>query len=713
MDSVSARRREWSDRRVAPGLIVVLTAAVVVRWVLPAVFGSAPFTWDAAGHLLAAETVRDRFLPRATGWDPSLFTGWPQGQFYPPFTHWLIAVVGLVLPIEAAYSLVVGGAAALLPWSVWRAARARRLRPGNAALASLFFTALAAGTPTLLRSDVDPGGTLHSVFEVGLAAQGVGMTLFFLAAAAFPAALGRRALIVPAALLLAVNVVNHLVAGAAAALLFLADATIRVSAAGRRRAVVARAASVAGLALGLTAWWWIPRVADADLQHIWHLPSEAGPMVSIALAAGLASAALRGATPRRFFLQAGGPAVLAAGLAVLMVAGDVRRSAGHFYRFAVFAAAAGLMVAAAGPRSRLAKTAAGLVAGALLAAFLIVAGPTASRRTPPEVVVPAELGSGDRILAATASGHDFSAHFLEAELPRRSKAGALLGLFVESSPLSTAILALSRAVVFDPYAWGVPLDLKLAARLASGARGPAAADDAGEDGGSKLRRLLAEFGVTHLLTDRAPPPGFCEGEAPIVARIPSAASSEPGDEFEMTDGRRVFRMHRLALRARLAEPVVRPMIAFESDDPHGWDAAVERSVFDGGPSDPLLVAARPGVVLTSASENVEVECRSEDDGMRFTLDIRSTKPEPVIVKTAWHPCRRARDAEGRDLPVDRAAPGFCLVRGKGAVTLSFERRPFEVAAEIASLLGLGAAVALHATTRRRRRNSRHPEKCDR
>jgi hypothetical protein len=707
-----SRARSFAGCRVAddartPALVVgLLTAFVAWRWALPAVFGSLHVTWDAAGHLSAAATVRDRFWPWPTGWDPGYFGGWPQGRFYPPLTHWLVATLGKVAPIEIAFASVVGAAAVATPYAAYRFARGRRAEAPVAALFSLFFTAVLAAPPEILRMKFAPGGTFHSTFEAGLVTNGVGLLIFLMAGASFPAALSARARVLPAALWLALAVCNHLVAGAATAALFLADAIARSSRSRRRKAVATRAAIVAFTGAALSSWWWAPMLFDDGYRRIAHVAAETGPLVSVTLALALSAYAVGSALSRpRIALVSSGAALFASAIVFGSALGEAGAGAAHFYRFATFAAAGALLPAASGPSRRNARLCAGIVAAAFLTALAVHSRPEASKREAPPLSIPNDLGPEDRLLTAAHTGHEFSAHFLAFETPRRSGAQGALGLFVESSPLSGHWMELARATVFDEFSWGVPINLGNAARLshAIGDRSDLA-PEAKAAARARMKRLYDVFGVTHLVTNRRPSPEISpsSAEAPEIAAIPARAAPV-GSDFEYRDGAHVFRAYPIEPRPLFAEVVTRATLPFDASDEDAWDKVVEDALFGEEDDAPLPVAARPGLDATPG-EDATVRAFRDPSGLSISIEVDAPDPRPVVVKTAWHRNWTARTEDGVEIPVDRIAPGFCLLRANGRVDLRWRRSAFERGAAALSVAALG--LGLLATLSRRTRNPR-------
>ena len=203
----------------------------------------------------------------------------------------------------------------------------------------------------------------------------------------------------------------------------------------------------------------------------------------------------------------------------------------------------------------------------------------------------------------------------------------------------------------------------------------------------------------------SPPPELVPDayRAPIFARIPSdAATDSPG--FETSDGAFVFRLHEIAPRPALAELVRTPMTAVPAEDKNRWDLAVETMLFGPDEITELPVAAREGFDATPAGGGVVASCVSRD-GLTVDLSIEAPAPVPVLVKNAWHPNWSATDASGRELPVDRIGPGYCLVRAAGPVRLAWRRSPLELAAGAVSVAALFALGGL----RRRTKQMKNPK----
>lgn len=132
------------------------------------------FTWDHGGHLDSANFILENTWPSPTGWNPHYFNGYPQNTFYPPLVSWIIATLGLVIPIAIAYKLFLALIYLSAPFVFYRFARLfwkkREALQLNLLLILTFFI------PDWIYYGVEVGigGTLSSTFGVGLVSAYLG-----------------------------------------------------------------------------------------------------------------------------------------------------------------------------------------------------------------------------------------------------------------------------------------------------------------------------------------------------------------------------------------------------------------------------------------------------------------------------------------------------------------------------------------------------------
>jgi hypothetical protein len=685
------------DRLAARAVLLGATALVAVLWAVPAL--SRPLEWveDAPGHVAAAQALQERLLPFPGGWDRRFFLGWPQGAGYPPLAHLVLAAVGALLPLGLALRVVLALSALAVPWAAARLARSRGLSPGRAALFALALTGILCLAPE--GNGMGLSGSFASSFNVGLLANAVGLPLALLAAAALPRALAGSGGLASAAAACALALLAHLVCGLALLLLAACEVAALLARAPRRSGrVLVRAAALAALVLLLTAAWSWPFLASLGYGAVAHVPAAFPPWLVLALVAGLGAGAWLRRTRALQHRRLSGTLLFLAALAALMALGDLLEAPLHLYRFRLFLVLAALLPLFALPRGRRAVAACGVGTAVLALASAVHGARPASPDFGAGLQVPDALPPG-RVLVVSAPGHQPSSHWLELEFPRRAGADALLGLFVESSPLARWVGDVLRAIDPAAHLWGTTVDdtrLRTVARALDAA--PAPADAAALD---VLRRQLQELGVGSVLTERRLPDALADNAGPVVFRQP--AHGDEGGRHEVVDDAYVFRVR--ALREPGAPAVVldAPLLPVEWTGLQAWNAAVEPWFFARDPRAPRPVVARAGLDPSPAGPGARVTaCETSPDGREIRLQVEAGADVPVVVRTAWHPAWRA-EADGRPLPVDRLAPGLCLVRGRGEVRLFMPRQAAETAgAAVSGLAWLGLLAGGSANLLKRR-----------
>jgi hypothetical protein len=216
-----------------------------------------------------------------------------------------------------------------------------------------------------------------------------------------------------------------------------------------------------------------------------------------------------------------------------------------------------------------------------------------------------------------------------------------------------------------------------------------------------LRRQLRELGVGSVLTERRLPDALADNAGPVVFRQP--AHGDEGGRHEVVDDAYVFRVRALRDPGAPAAVLDAPLLPVEWTGLQDWNAAVEPWFFACDERTPRPVVARAGLDLAPAGPGARVSaCETSPDGREIRLQVEAGTDVPVVVRTAWHPAWRA-SAGGRSVPVDRVAPGLCLVRGRGEIRLGMPRQASESAGlAVSGLAWLGLLVGGSANRLKRR-----------
>ena len=130
--------------------------------------------WDLPVHLFAAWFNRFYTFPDFTGWNPFFFGGYPQNIFYGPLYSYIVALISFPVGLLAAQKIVTVLSLVALPLSIYYFLRKYGFDSKESSLMVLL------SMFPLVTLDLACGGTLYSLFYVGLGPHALPLPLFFI-----------------------------------------------------------------------------------------------------------------------------------------------------------------------------------------------------------------------------------------------------------------------------------------------------------------------------------------------------------------------------------------------------------------------------------------------------------------------------------------------------------------------------------------------------
>ncbi|MEA3254635.1 MAG: 6-pyruvoyl-tetrahydropterin synthase-related protein [Candidatus Altiarchaeota archaeon] len=103
--------------------LVPIELFTLIKIILPFLRYNNLNVWDMIGHYSLAWYIQDFLFPRAIGWNPFFYAGYPQGQFYPFLFHYLAAIAGFIFGSELGFKIVLSISILLAPIAFYYFAR--------------------------------------------------------------------------------------------------------------------------------------------------------------------------------------------------------------------------------------------------------------------------------------------------------------------------------------------------------------------------------------------------------------------------------------------------------------------------------------------------------------------------------------------------------------------------------------------------------------
>ncbi len=154
-------------------LWVILYAYLLIAAVIPYLRFDQAHHWDQASHLFAAWFNRYYLWPDFTGWNPYFFAGYAQNVTYGPLYHYIVALFSFPLGLLNAQKLITVLAILLLPLAIYYFVRKYGFNPKEASVMTFM-----SMFPVVSLS-LACGGTLYSLFDVGLGPHALALPIYF------------------------------------------------------------------------------------------------------------------------------------------------------------------------------------------------------------------------------------------------------------------------------------------------------------------------------------------------------------------------------------------------------------------------------------------------------------------------------------------------------------------------------------------------------
>jgi hypothetical protein len=665
---------DWLNRHSNWVLLAVAVVALMSLVGLPFLLANNLLRHDLIGHLASAAFTDEFLFPSVSGYNPFYYCGAPQNSFYPPLLTYLSAGLGRIVGLELALKLVIVAAVLATPFATYWCARAHTLACTPAAIATLVITAL------LALDSRELGGNFLSTFEVGNAANTLGLPLLLAYAAALARLRHRPDAIALPTLLLGLNLITHLVGGMVAVALLVAHV---VSAAPRWKTTSAAPvgwAVVHGLwALALASFFIVPllvyrRYGSPDNRSYNQYPDS---LLLLLVSAGLLLCWYSSRHQRRDELA---PIALLCGLLLLIrnfVFNDLfpRGWGLHVHRFRLYDEILLTMIAVwlvdgwIEHWSVLRRNRLGLGASFVATTGLIVGLGGLDARGAATQEIPHIPRLNSRVMVVSSPAHQVSDHTLQHLVPMRTGNAVAKGLFIETAANARFLVDLELLLAADQSqvrTWGVELDSP--ERL--------------ETLRPELLRMLALFGFGYVIANE-----------PLHAQAGLLRLRDVGAGFTL------YR----ANYAELAEVWNGPI---DSVDNSQFTRESERWFF--GKHDRLTVGLLPnqsGLPSVAAESLATAHVTAAHMSAReqtISLDISADVPVPALVKFTYAPQFKAFDASGQSLPLYRATPNFMLVVGRGQVTIRYLSTALEHLTMATSATALALLLGFAAIGLRRR-----------
>ncbi|MBN3037243.1 MAG: hypothetical protein JW834_02245 [Candidatus Diapherotrites archaeon] len=606
-------RRLLEENKEAVTAVTLSWIVTITRLIYPFSVSKTMMSWDMAGHYFSAWFIQNHLFPDFLGWNPFHLAGMPQGYFYPPLFHWLVAALAQLTGLDAAFKIIVSASLLALPPSAYICCRSLGLGKKKSGIATLLLLLVFSSSAIN-----HMGGDFHSLFSVGLVTASFALPILLAYIASIRRLMEKGAWGLPS-ILLATIALSHTITFAVALIVLLASLI-----ANHHRVHPIKIAKHLGAAAGLSAAWAVPAIMYSEEAFIHTVRGEVE--MSFALLV-LAAGAITSLKDRKCWW----PTITTAAIIVFMVVGSSIMPF-HYYRLG--AVLAFLIIVLLMRTAKLLMESAGVRIGwnaflvaslAVAAASLALAGDVHPYNDWP---TPAITELDGRILEASYAGEHYAKHVL----PIASGAAMLSGLFVESSRTTPFIYLMQKELDINAFMWGGYIPHMFTAEYAR-----------------KLPRQMDVMGANYVLTKDAAGVAELFNETEVIAEI----SAPPQNKTLIKIG-----------DSSLAEvldysPERLPRHGTWEDDSYYWFVKDLQRVYT---EDDFPKTYEGGGNISLVKEGIG----------EYVFSVDAQEPAPVFIKISYFPVWEAY-CNGEKTRIYRATPNFMLTACAGELRLEFQR----------------------------------------
>lgn len=638
-----------TEKYILLGLFTISTILAILFWN----FGLT--VYDMPGHVSLVWYLKEYLWPSPAGWNSFFLAGFPQGVFYPSLFHWLAAAISSVIGVDAAVKLLVSLALLTAPFTIYFAVRNTVSNSRYHFIFTLLILLLLSALPNFL--GVGPRG----LFQIGLIPNFVSTPLFFLFVGLLHSE-SKQSKTLLLTLVWSSLILTHIVAAAVAAIYFFIYVAVLCW---QKRLKFILFIWLMIVVSAITAFFWAPFWLNFSFTSISvHTSSYFTVNLVLALSAlGFLVYSLRSSSHPAFPLLAFSFVVLVLATVDSLLIRIGARSAWagalyslHFYRFQPYAYSALILAAGSMVANSKLIYIQKYVQSVSIGLFLIFAGYLFIKTplVPDSKITLEDTKLGGRFIESfrrTESSPLVYAAQTNLVMQHPQENQWAYGLFTDSTPNGPYLGSLIRSLRPEAYPEGEGefIETKLINE-------------------KNIKHALGLFGIKYILD---------LGESEIGKEIGSWKS---GNKEKIYSVRQIG-------SGTLAE------ISPFNPVPTGGD--FDKKVVEWWDQDrewvnlPFEVKEEiPGLDPSKFDPKTEVNITKHDDTWtQFTLNIKATEPQPVLVKFSYFPWWFAQQ-NGKEIQIYRTAPNLMLIFANGEVDFEFKEPIWLIIPYLISIVSL-------------------------